>query len=137
MPLRLPACLSGYSSGLISAPADPRVLQETWRTAIGAGDVATLQALYSDDLVYVHSDGRIQTKEEFLAPVRAGKMRLALTPCDTPRVRSYEHAAVVSSCYEIKSAGGASRHLFLTVYVNQANTWRIVSQQTTRLPDPR
>lgn len=120
-----------------SAAADIEALQERWRAAMAAGDASTLASLYSDDLIYVHSDARIESKEAFLAPIVAGKMRLALSPCDTPRIRSYEESAVVSACYEIQGTKASSRHLFLTVWADQAGTWRIVTQQTTRVPERR
>jgi len=121
-----------------SAPAmDVQSLQENWRKAMVAADVPALEAMYSDGLVYVHSDGRIQTKQQFLAPMKAGTMRFAaLNGCDEPRIRTFDASAIVSACYELKAgSGAASRHLFLTVYASEAGKWRIVAQQTTRLPD--
>lgn len=120
-----------------ASPADIQKLQETWRTAIVAADLKALDALYADDLVYVHSDARIQTKQEFLAPFRAGTLRFAsLTPCDTARVRASEASGIVSVCYELKAGSGApSRHLFLTSWAMTGGAWRIVAQQTTRMPD--
>ena len=114
-----------------------QTLQEKWRTAMLAADVDTLDTIYSDALVYVHSDGRIQTKQQFLGPIRTGTLRFtSLVGCDAPRIRSYDAAAIVSACYELQ-AGPAppSRHLYLTAYINEAGRWHIVAQQTTRLPD--
>jgi hypothetical protein len=116
---------------------DVQTLQERWRTALLAANMDALDAIYSDGLVYVHSDGQIQNKQQFLGPIKAGTLRFtALTGCDVPRIRAHEAAAIVIACYELQ-AGSAppSRHLFLTVYINEAGQWRIVAQQTTRLPD--
>jgi Domain of unknown function (DUF4440) len=126
------------SQTLRSAPGvDIQALQEKWRSNLVAANLDVLEALYSDALVYVHSDSRIQTKAQFLGPMKAGTMRFAsLTGCDEPRIRAFDSSAIVSACYELK-AGTAppSRHLFLTVWVNEGGQWRIIAQQTTRLPD--
>jgi hypothetical protein len=69
--------------------------------------------------------------------MRTGAMKFAsFTGCDTPRVRAYDHAAIVSGCYELRGANGpASRHLFMTTWADIGGTWRIIAQQTTRVPD--
>ena len=126
------------SRSLRSAPGvDAQALQESWRSAIVAANMGALDAQYADGLVYVHSDARIQTKEQFLAPFRAGTLRFtSLTGCDAPRIHVYEAAAVVSACYELKAGTGPpSRHLFMTTWVNDGGRWRIAAQQTTRLLD--
>jgi hypothetical protein len=123
---------------LRSAPGvDVQTLQENWRLALVAANVDALNTIFSDGLVYVHSDGRIQNKEQFLAPIKAGTLRFtSLTACDAPRIRAYDAAAIVSACYELRvGTGPPSRHLFLNVYANEGGQWRIVAQQTTRLPE--
>lgn len=114
-----------------------QTLQENWRAALVAANLDALDAIFSDGLVYVHSDGRIQNKQQFLAPIKAGTLRFtSLTGCDTPRIRAYDASAIVSACYELRiGASAPSRHVFLNVYTNDGGKWRIVAQQTTRLPD--
>jgi ketosteroid isomerase-like protein len=135
------ALLLGRSSLVLSLQAattdDIQKLQEQWRTALVAANIDALEAIYSDDLVYVHSDGRIQNKGQYLAPIKAGTLRFtSLTECDMPRIHAYEQAAVVSACYELRiGASQPSRHQFMTTYVNERGKWRIAAIQTTRLPD--
>jgi hypothetical protein len=140
--LTLAFCLAlslGSSGALLAASSDAEVqkLREQWRTALTTSNVKALGEIFSDQLVYTHSDGRVQTKQEFLAPIVAGKMRFdAITDCDTPRIRAYETSAIVSVCYELKFGTAApSRHIFLTAFVKDAGRWQIVAIQTTRLPE--
>ena len=131
------AIIAAVQTARTAPTVDIKALHEKWRSALVAADMNALDAIYSEGLVYVHSDARIQTKAQFLAPLRAGTLRFAsLTGCDEPRIRTFDASAIVSACYELK-AGTAppSRHLFLTVYVNEGGQWRIIAQQTTRLPD--
>jgi len=126
-----------WSGRPLAAPAvDVLALQESWRAAFGSGNGAALEGIYSDHLVYVHSDARIQNKEQLLAPFKSGALKFStFTGCDSPRVHAYEGAAIVSACYELKvGSGSPSRHLFMTTWVNEGGRWRIAAQQTTGLP---
>jgi hypothetical protein len=127
------------SGALLAAPsaADVQKLREQWRTALTASNVTALSEIFSDQLVYTHSDGRVQTKQEFLAPIAAGRLRFdSVTDCDTPRVHVYEGSAIVSACYELKiGTAPPSRHMFLTAFVQEGGKWQIAAIQTTRLPD--
>jgi hypothetical protein len=129
--------LMAASRAHAASPADIQKLQEGWRTAIVAADLGALDKMYADDLVYVHSDARIQTKQEFLAPFKSGALRFAaLTPCDTPRVRATDVGGIVSACYELKvGTGMPQRHLFLTNWAMVGGAWHIVAQQTTKIPE--
>jgi ketosteroid isomerase-like protein len=140
MAMAVVAAVAGltWSGAPMAAPAvDVQALQESWRAAFGSGNGVALDAIYSDTLVYVHSDARIQNKEQLLAPFKSGALKFStFAGCDTPRVHIYESAAIVSACYELKGgSGAASRHLFMTTWVNEGGRWRIAAQQTTRLPD--
>lgn len=131
------AGLTGIGRPMAAPAVDVPALQESWRAAFGSGNGTALDAIYSDRLVYVHSDARIQNKEQLLAPFKSGALKFStFAGCDTPRMHVYEGAAIVSACYELKTGSGpASRHLFMTTWVNEGGRWRIAAQQTTRLPD--
>ena len=59
------------------------------------------------------------------------------------RVREYGNVAVVSSCYDMNLESGRTHTVtsmaiqYLTVYTKEQGAWRIVAQQTTRLPEPK
>jgi hypothetical protein len=130
--------LSGTRASFAApSAADVQKLREQWRTALTTSNVTALGEIFSDQLVYTHSDGRVQTKQEFLAPIAAGRLRFdSVTDCDTPRVHVYEGSAIISACYELKiGTAPPSRHMFLTAFAKAAGKWQIVAIQTTRLPD--
>jgi hypothetical protein len=130
------ALTAGSVAPHAASDADVQKLQEDWRTALIAGNVGALERIFSDQLVYVHSDGRTQNKQEFLAPVAAGRLHFeSVTSCDTPRMRAYDSSAVVSACYELKiGTSPLSRHMFMMAFVKDAGKWQIVAIQTTMLP---
>src|SRR5258706_548851 len=143
--LALLALLAATSPPLTAqrgAPAvDVQTLEANWVRALLATDMNALDAMFSDDLIYIHSSGGTQDKKAYLDSIRTGSLRYkTMTPVGSPRVRSFGNTAIVSSRYDMNlETGGAGRVTpytiqYLTVYVNESGTWRIVAQQTTSVP---
>ena len=106
-----------------------------------AGDVAGLGALMSDDLTYTHSNGRVDTKAEFLEAIRSGKSRYKSMTFEDRRVRPLgDSTAVVSgTCHVQVTSGGNDLDLrlrFTELYARQAGAWKMALWQSTRVPDP-
>lgn len=125
--------------------ADPAVdvpaLEARWVRALLAANMDALEAMYSDDLIYIHSSGGLQNKKDYLDSIRTGNLRFkSMTPVGSPRVRSFDNTATVSSRYDMNLESGRTGKVtpytiqYLTVYVNERGTWRIVAQQTTSVP---
>jgi ketosteroid isomerase-like protein len=101
-------------------------------------DAAALGEIFSDDLTYAHSDGRIDTKEKFLAALKGGVLRYRSITRDDERIRLYGATAVVNGATTVRlTFKGARRTLRLRytgVYVMQSERWQMVAWQTTPLP---
>jgi ketosteroid isomerase-like protein len=105
--------------------------------AIEKVDVATLNRILSDDLIYAHSTGLQQTKDELIGVLGSGDMKYeSITPSEV-RVRTYTSTAVVTGRAAIKiKAHGEERSLnlcYLDVYVKQEGRWQMVAWQSSRL----
>lgn len=59
-------------------------------------DVAALEPLLSGDLVYAHSTGKLQSKNELLADLKSGAMRYRKIETTAPFIRFYGEVAVVN-----------------------------------------
>jgi len=119
-----------------------RRAEADWVRALVAGDMAALEALYSDDLRYVHSSGGIDTKRQFLDSIRSGALRFKSMTAGDSRVRTYGDTGVVNARYDLVLELGRKDVVpmtiqYLTVYVKSGSRWQIVTQQTTRVPDRR
>jgi ketosteroid isomerase-like protein len=120
---------------------DVPTLEANWARALLATDMKALEAMFSDDLVYIHSTGGLQNKKDYLDSIRTGNLRYkSITPVGSPRFRTFGNTATVSSRYDLELESGRSGKItpytiqYLTVYVNEGGTWRIVAQQTTSVP---
>ena len=106
--------------------------------ALLKGDVKSLERLYADEMIYVHSAGRIDTKPAYLASLAAGSLTYVTLRYDPPvRVAVVGPDTAIASgraTIEIKNkAGQVTKRVLttLTVYVRSGTTWRVVSYQGT------
>jgi ketosteroid isomerase-like protein len=107
--------------------------------AMRKGDWAALDAVLADDLTYVHSTARLETKAEHLGNLKAGKPRYqGIVPRDRQaRVRG--HVGIVNGVSEmhVENAGKEQRFTvrYLAVYAKAGDNWRMIAWQSTRVPD--
>jgi hypothetical protein len=108
--------------------------------ALVAGDVKALTDILSDDLRYIHSNGKLETKQIVLETIASKKtayewMRTSDLVADevTPNV------VVLSGKIDQRKLGGAGWAelvlLFQAVWRNESGTWRLANLQTA-LPPP-
>jgi ketosteroid isomerase-like protein len=111
--------------------------QARFKAMVG-NDLAALDILLADDLVYVHSDAAVESKDQFLDELRSGRMRYrSISPRDVV-VRRYGSTAVVTGRLDAAvTRAGADRDIALrytAVYESDGGKWRLVSWQSTRVP---
>lgn len=101
------------------------------------GDVAALERLFADELVYIHANGRVDTKAGYLAMLKGGTLTYVSLTYDPPvQIRVVRDTAVVTgrASIEAKSKAGQLTKRILTtttVYVRDGGEWRVVSYQGT------
>jgi hypothetical protein len=101
-----------------------------------ARDTAALRNLLDDDLVYVHSNGLIESKAHFIETVATGRIGYdSLVPGQMVH-RLYGSTAVgngrVRAVVRMNGQNLAVDLLFTTVLVRRNGRWRLVSWQSTR-----
>ena len=113
--------------------------QETRRfEAMVKGDIATLEAVLSDDLTYTHASGVFETKPQFLAHMKSGKIKYESFTPEQMLVRVYDTTGVVTGQarvdVHVQNKDMSFRLRFTDVYTKQNNRWLMVAWQATRLP---
>jgi ketosteroid isomerase-like protein len=102
-------------------------------------DWAALDASLADDLVYVHSTARVESKAEHLGNLKAGKPHYrGIAPRDrTARVRGDVGIVNGVSAMHVENAGKEQRFTvrYLAVYTRAGGAWRMMAWQSTRVPD--
>lgn len=124
---------------LNSAPPDSIEQVERRRfAAMVAQDVATLEPMLAEELRYVHSNGQLENKPQFIETIRSGRLRYLAITVQELDVRTYGDVAVLDGLLTADAqAGNQPVKLtlrFIDVYVNRDGRWQLVAWQSTRLP---
>ena len=100
-------------------------------------DVAALNRILSDDLIYTHANGLQQTKAELIGVLGSGDMKYESITTDDVRVRIFTETAVVTgrALIKIKAHGEEQsfKLCYLDVYVKQDGRWQMVAWQSSRV----
>jgi hypothetical protein len=117
-------------------------LQKQFEDASIAADAAKVSALMSDDAIFVHGSGAVQTKAEYINSLTSGQLKLSTYQMDGGKVVFFRGGAVVSGPTEISlvAPGGAPprtlRLLISTVWVEKPSGWQVVLNQGTSIAPP-
>ena len=108
-------------------------------TAMAKKDIATLNAVLADDLVYTHSSARLDTKQSLIGAMQSGAtVYNAVEPSDV-KAQDLGSAVVLTGVARIQVMSGGKPNAFSVrftdVYANRGGQWQMVSWQSTRLPE--
>jgi len=113
-------------------------LEEAWRNAVLNGNSAALDALLADDYMAITASGTLQTKEQALANIRAGRTHFKTLDISDRKVRFYGTTAVVTSLAETQGTNAegefSGSYRYTRVYVRDAQgAWKVVSFEASRI----
>jgi ketosteroid isomerase-like protein len=121
----------------IAAEHEVRTAERQRFEAMMKQDVAALDTLLDEDLSYVHTDGEMQSKAEFIDLIRTRRLVYeSIEPSDM-HVRVYEGIAIVTgrSQMRVRSASGVSSFgiRFTEAHVHREGRWLLTAWQATRV----
>ncbi len=106
--------------------------------AMVAGDASALGALLSDDLRFVHSDGRIESKTDYVKNLLAGDTQYAdarSTVLETQQPAG-DNLVILIGAQEMRKRLGPTwsevKLRYLAVWRREGATWRLVTWQSMR-----
>jgi hypothetical protein len=105
--------------------------------ALGAGDGANLGKILSEEVVFVHSDGRSESKADYIKNLTAGDTAYAdLKTFDVNARQIALDVIVLTGAQEMKKKLGPNwsevKLRFISVWRNENGTWRMVAWQSMR-----
>jgi ketosteroid isomerase-like protein len=136
----------GFGVGLIcgvqTVAAEPAVISavkadKARLAAMMAGDGEALARLMSDQLRFVHSDGRVESKADYVKNMMAGDTEYAdakTSELETTQVSA--DVVVVIGVQEMRKRLGPTwsdiKLRYLAVWRNESGVWRMVAWQSAR-----
>lgn len=106
--------------------------------AMAKKDVATLNAVLAEDLVYTHSSARLDTRQSLIGAMESGAtVYTAVEPTDV-KAQDLGDAIVLTGVASINvtvnGTPSAFSVRFTDVYARRDGRWQMVAWQSTRLP---
>ena len=102
--------------------------------AMIAGDTGALDPLLHEELIYTHSNGKVDTKTSLMEMLAQGDIDYLKIQRGAEEVRLGRNAGVVSAPVEIEVAAGGQLHqitgVFTAVYFWQDGRWQLVAYQS-------
>lgn len=113
-------------------------LDKARMAAMTAKDVARLNELLADDLIYTHSSARLDTKASLIGGMETGStVYKAADPRDVEAQDLGDTVVLTGAAHIEVSAGGNELSFdvrFTDVWAKRDGSWRMVAWQSTKLP---
>ncbi len=110
--------------------------QRRW-AAVLAADIETLTELYSPDLAYTHTDGKLDSREQYLAPLAQGLFRYTAVPRSDLHYREHGDAVIITGRVDLTiDAGGPAivkAMRFSAVWSRAGGPWQLVAWHANAL----
>jgi len=144
----LPQPPRGTAAYILLAPLEADRLITAVRTAdddrldaMMAGHAARLDAIFSDDLRYAHSNGRVDDKTDFIKSLTSRQMVYESFTYQERTFQAVGPGVVLMSGRVLVHASSAGQKLvldlnFLAVWREEGGRWRFLAWQSSRNPPP-
>lgn len=133
---------------LVAFPAKAQTRNATEREVLKATQVlddaslikkdrATMERLYADDYMYLHSNGTITNKSQEIAEYMSPDLKWTAHKLDNLKVRIYRDVAVVTGVQTL--TGSAKGYVsgprnFTELWVKRSGRWQTIGGQSTIVP---
>jgi len=126
--------------------ADDEVLavQKKFTDACVAADGATLNSVMADNAVFIHGNGVMQSKSEFIDAITTGKLGVSQYDVKEPKVIAFDGGAIVTGLVDFglkPPAGSAAPPRVLhfrgsSIWLHSSSGWHLIFDQDTTLAGP-
>jgi hypothetical protein len=105
--------------------------------ATRTSDTVRLRAMLADELIWVHSSGKRQGKEEYLYDLSSGSSRYKNITIEASKVRQFGNIAITNGIARYEGISHRDtfdvRAFHTAVYRFQNGHWQVINWQTTKV----
>ena len=125
-------------SPTLASDALLKIEADRFRATVAA-DLAGLDFRLAEDLSYCHSNGKCESKSEYLASLRSGSTKYQKMQLISARVRRYGDIAILNGQVRVDAemAGTQLKDVQLAytdVYRRERGRWRLIAWHSSRMP---
>ena len=111
-------------------------LEQQWEDALLKSDVAALERIYDDSLIYTHSSGAVDNKSVYVGNIKSGATKYESMKRDDIKVSVYDDT-LVTCHWEVHVLNKGNKidtnARYIHVYVKRKDGWKMVAHQATRI----
>jgi hypothetical protein len=116
-------------------------VHELRRQSLLHGDIPALSRFLNEQLVYVHSSGKIDTKKSFLESLKSGALTYEGIEDHLTGIFSGPSTSVLTGTVQMRVKTPArvlafEAHYTAVYFRDKKNGWQLLRWQTTRFPEP-
>jgi ketosteroid isomerase-like protein len=114
-------------------------MQKKFQALTVALDADGVAALMADDAFFIHGNGAVQSKSEFVAALKSHQMAFSSYVLKEPKVVLFKGGAIVSGLVEIGFQIPAPRIIHMrgsSVWLETPSGWKLKMDQDTTLANP-
>lgn len=110
---------------------------EALRSAMVDGDRSRLENITTSDLSYGHSNGKIESKLEFVESIASGNSNFESIELTNQSINLHDKTAIVrhdlvGKTHDNGKAPGEVKLHILTVWVKEGKDWKLLSRQAVK-----
>jgi ketosteroid isomerase-like protein len=121
--------------------AEVMKLEEERNQALQTGDIATLERIYSDDLIYTNASGVLLTKQQHLAELKSRGLNFHTFKHEDVQVTMHGDAGFVTgvskSVVEYRGSVSTGSRRFLNIFVKKDGRWQLVGHVEANIEEPK
>ena len=118
-------------------PAPVLELDRARREAMIRADIPALTAMFADDMVWIHGNGGVDTKQGLLGSIGSGRTKYLAIDCADETIRFHGGLAFLGGITAVKADLGGhlleTRSRYTVVWAPDGDDWRVVGWQSTLL----
>ena len=118
-------------------PAPVLALDRARREAMIRADIPALAAMFADDMVWIHGNGGVDTKQGLLGSIGSGRTKYLAIDCADETIRFHGGLAFLGGITAVKADLGGhlleTRSRYTVVWAPDGDDWRVVGWQSTLL----
>ena len=136
--------VAGLTAGA-AGPGEDQIkdAEKAWGAALIAGDQAALGKILSDQIIYGHASGAVDTKKSYLDKLKGGSQKYEVVEWSDMTVKNVSNdTALVHGHIRMggKTAGQPfdnKNMMLLHVWVKQGGRWQLAAHQTAVVSPPQ